>query len=223
MVRPSDGAEYYAYILLYVDDILCSHHNAETVLTKFDKYFKLKPDSVQEPDIYLGDKVRPMTLENGAWAWALSLSKYVQERCQNVQNYIKDNVGGRWKLPNKAPNPFVMGYTPELDASTVLNPSLESYYQSQIGFLRWLVEIGRVDINTEVSVLASCLYLPREGHIDAVLHVYGYLCTKHNARLALDPSYPDIKWSQFLQCDWKYYYYNIKEDISPNTPEPHGK
>ena len=28
MVRPSDGNEYYEYIFLYVNDILCIHHNA---------------------------------------------------------------------------------------------------------------------------------------------------------------------------------------------------
>ena len=57
-----------AYILLYVDDILCIHHDAEIVLTKFDKCFKLKPDSFGEPDMYWGSKVRPMKLENVVWA-----------------------------------------------------------------------------------------------------------------------------------------------------------
>ena len=56
MVRLSDGAEYYTYILLYIDDILCIHHNAESVPTKVDKYFKLKPDSVGELDIYFGSQ-----------------------------------------------------------------------------------------------------------------------------------------------------------------------
>ena len=32
MMILSDGAEYYAYILLYGNDILCIHHNAESVL-----------------------------------------------------------------------------------------------------------------------------------------------------------------------------------------------
>ena len=32
MVRPSDGADYYAYILLYFDYILCIHHNASVFL-----------------------------------------------------------------------------------------------------------------------------------------------------------------------------------------------
>ena len=68
MVIPSDGAEYYAYSLLYVDDILCIHHNAQSDITKVDKYFKFKPDSIREPDMYLGAKLRPMNLENVVWA-----------------------------------------------------------------------------------------------------------------------------------------------------------
>ena len=96
-----------------------------------------------------------------------------------------------------------MGYTPELYESTVIDPSLASYYHSQIVVLRWMVELGRVDINTEVLMLTSCLDLPQEGHLEVVLHVYGYLYAKHNTRLSLYPSYPDIYKSQLLKCDWK--------------------
>ena len=74
MVRPSDGAYYYAHILLYVNGSLCIHHNAESILMKVDKYFKLKSDSVGEPDMYLGAKVQSSNLRNGVWNWALSLS-----------------------------------------------------------------------------------------------------------------------------------------------------
>jgi hypothetical protein len=61
------------------------------------------------------------------------------------------------------------GYLAELDASPELNPQEANYFQSQIGILRWMVEIGRVDIITEVSVLSSHLALPREGHLDVWL------------------------------------------------------
>ena len=57
MVIPSDGAEYYGYIHLYVDDILCIRHDAESFLTKVDNYFKLKVDSVGESDMYWEAKV----------------------------------------------------------------------------------------------------------------------------------------------------------------------
>ena len=52
--------------------------------TKVDKYFRLKPDSIREPDMYLGAKVRPMKLGNGVWTLDLSPSQYVQESCRNV-------------------------------------------------------------------------------------------------------------------------------------------
>ena len=96
-----------------------------------------------------------------------------------------------------------MRYAPELDSYAVLDTSLAFYYQSQIGVLRWMVDLGWVDINTEVSMLDSCLALTREVCLEAALHVYGCLRSKHNTRLSPDPSHPDIGESQFLQCDWK--------------------
>jgi len=51
-VRPSDGVSYYAYVLLYVDDILVVvHHDATDVLLRLDKYFKMKPGSIGDPDV----------------------------------------------------------------------------------------------------------------------------------------------------------------------------
>ena len=52
-------------------------------------------------------------------------------------------------------------YRPEIDISTELDAADASYYQSLIGVLRWIVELGRVDICCEVSMLSSCLALPR--------------------------------------------------------------
>ena len=62
--RPDDGVEYYSYILCYVDDILVLHHDSMSVLTKIDRFMKLKPDSVGDPDIYLGAKLKLMQLDN---------------------------------------------------------------------------------------------------------------------------------------------------------------
>ena len=96
-----------------------------------------------------------------------------------------------------------MGCAPELDAYTIPDSSSAFYYYSQIGVLGWMVDIGWVDINTKVSILASCLALKIEYHIESLLHFYGYLCAKHNTRLTMDQSYPDIDESQLLQCGWK--------------------
>ena len=86
-----------------------------------------------------------------------------------------------------------------------------------------MVEIGRVDIITEVSMLASCLAAPRQGHLDAVFRIFAYLEKKHNSRLVFDPTYPDIDMAQFKECDWKDFYEGATEAIPPNAPNPRGK
>jgi hypothetical protein len=46
MVCPDDGFKYYAYILLYADEVLCIHHDAETAIRQLDKYFPMKSGSI---------------------------------------------------------------------------------------------------------------------------------------------------------------------------------
>ena len=41
-VRPEDGVNYYSYILYYVDDILCIHHNADSISECLHRSFPFK-------------------------------------------------------------------------------------------------------------------------------------------------------------------------------------
>ena len=140
------------------------------VLDKINHYLPLKPDSVGDPDIYLGAKLRQTRLPNGVMAWALSPSKYVNQAVRNCETHLKDHFDGRFSLPKGADNPFCMTHEPELDDSTPLDLDAASYFQTIIRVMRWMVEIGRIDIATEVSILSSHLAYPREGHLDAALH-----------------------------------------------------
>ena len=88
--------------------------------------------------------------------------------------------------------PFLVGIVSEDDDSPELTPTLASYYQHLIGVLHWIVELGRVDLVTEVSILASQMAMPRRGHLDAALHVVAHLKSRSNARMVFDPTYPDI-------------------------------
>jgi hypothetical protein len=69
-----------------------------------------------------------------------------------------------------------------MDATPELSPVMVNHYQTQIGVLRWCVELGRIDIVTEVSLLSSHLCLPREGHLDTVFRLFAHLVNNHNAR-----------------------------------------
>ena len=160
-------------------------------------------------------------LTNGATAWSFSSSQYVQEAVRNVEAYLKvKNV----KLPARAGAPISTNYRPEIDESEELGPIDSAYYQSLIGILRWIVELGRVDICCEVSMLSSCLALPRLGHMDQVFHIFAYLKKHHNTEMIFDPSYPEIDHSKFERQDWSHTVYGdqITEDLPPNMPEPRG-
>jgi hypothetical protein len=43
----NDSVLYWDYILIYVDDILCVHHDPGPPLAKLDEYFKMKEGSIQ--------------------------------------------------------------------------------------------------------------------------------------------------------------------------------
>jgi hypothetical protein len=84
------------------------------------------------------------------------------------------------------------------------------------------LELGRIDIITEVSMLSTHLCLPREGHLEAVFHVFAYLGLHHNARVVFDPTYPSVDMGTFIKTDWKSMG-DAKEIIPSDAPVPHGK
>jgi hypothetical protein len=92
-----------------------------------------------------------------------------------------------------------------------------------IGVLRWAVEIGRLDILLEVSLLSSHLALPRKGHLEQVYHIFAYLKYAGRRRIFLDPTHPLISEDRFKKYDWTDFYQYAEEPIPPNMPKPRGK
>ena len=52
-----NGNQYYEYMLLYVDDCLCVSEHPREALEEINKYFPMKPNSIEAPRIYLGAKI----------------------------------------------------------------------------------------------------------------------------------------------------------------------
>ena len=84
------------------------------------------------------------------------------------------------KLPSKCYTSLSSGYAPELDAASELKADGLQWYQELIGMLRWAVEIGRVDILLETALMSKHMAMPRQGHLEQLLHIYGYLKNKKN-------------------------------------------
>ena len=87
-----------------------------------------------------------------------------------------------------------------------------------------MVELGRIDICLETSMMSSHLALPREGHLQQVLHIFGYLKKYHNAELVFDPSDPVIDEALFERRDWASSEFgdHLTEEIPSNMPQPRG-
>ena len=80
---------------------------------------------------------------------------------QAVVKNLVDNLHKKGeKLPEMAPTPLSCKYRPEIDISPECGEEDAYYYHSLIGVLCWIVELGRVDIGVEVSMMSSHLALP---------------------------------------------------------------
>jgi hypothetical protein len=65
--------------------------------------------------------------------------------------------------------------------------------------------------------------MQREGHLDAVYHLFAYLSLHHNARVLCEPTYSNIDMRAFIKTDCKPMYGDVKEAIPPNDPAKRGK
>ena len=219
----TDGGRdpYYEWVLVYVDDLLCISGDPKSFMDKLGGVYDLK-DSVKPPDRYLGANVD--TYSNGYQTfWSLSPDDYVQNAVKLVKSMLEKEglempVGQR-----KTQRPMAKEYRPELDVSPELEPRQAQRYQQLIGMLRWAVELGRVDIMYEVSLLSSHLALPREGHLEAAYGIFAYLNKHDRSKLVMDCNYPRVDESVFYTTDWsRSVYTDAKEEIPKDAPEPLG-
>ena len=165
----------------------------------------------------------------------MSCEQYIRDATKNVKEELKSE---RWRFNKKlsytrylSQQPFpTLSYRPELDNSIVCLDSKATYYQILIRVFRWIVELGRININYEVAILSQYLANPRQGHLHQALHVFIYLDIYKEIFLRFDLTYLDVKSplnsEENPKCrtkKMKEFYPDEEEAISSNAPEPRGK
>ena len=183
-----NGQTYYEYISCYVDDILSVSLNATSILKSIQVNFKLKDDKIEPPSDYLGAVLGQMDID-GKTGWYLSSEKYVRLAVENIKQILQK--GGQ-KLPSKCKTPLSSSYRPELDTSPELKQSGLQRYQELIGVLRWAVELGRVDILLETSMMSTHLAFPWRRHLEQLYHMFGRLKANPKWKLYLNPQHPQV-------------------------------
>ena len=121
-------------------------------------------------------------------------------------------------------SPLEGGDHPELDTSPELSDEGLKKYQSMIGSLQWAISLGRFDIATAVMTMSSFRASPREGHLDRLKRMYGYLSKMHHAIIFVCTEEPDYSEIPDQYYDWAQTAYGDVEELLPSdSPEPIGK
>ena len=221
------GFEYYEMILVYVDDVLHCSHDTNRVESYLKSAYRLKDGSTGEPDRYLGANVKKFVID-GNVRHALTCEDYVKSAVSNIDKMLIDDgqeKGLSIYGKKGSSRPFPIGYRAECDVSPELNDKMASRYLQLIGILRWAVELGRIDIYTEISVLSQHQCLPREGHLDALYRIFWYLKKAKESRIIFDPTRMDTDERLFNDVNkeaWQEFYEYAEEPMPPTMPPPRG-
>ena len=209
-----DCETHYEYICVYVDDIMHMSTNPQALFDTLKEKYNYKLAGVGPPSYHLGGNF--YRDEDGTLAWG-------------AQSYIKKMLSNYVQLFGEPPKeyscPMEEKDHPELDLSPELDLDGIRVYQSLIGALQWAVTLGRFDILMGVTTMASFRVAPRQGHLDRLKRLYGYLKRQPDGAIRFRTGIPNHEAiSPPVQYSWINSVYGPNtEELPPNMPTPRGK
>jgi hypothetical protein len=209
-----DCTTHYEYVLVYVDDIMFIGKEPQKFFDSLinDHGFKLK--GVGIPKYHLGgDFYRD---SDGTLAWGAH--SYVSKMLTNYETMFGSK-------PKEFATPMIEKDHPEIDTSDLLDALGIKQYQSLIGALQWLVTLGRFDIHLGVATMSSYRCAPRQGHLERLQRMYGYLRRNPSGATRFRVKIPNHEaLATPVQYDWTSSVYgNVTEELPPDQPIPRGK
>ena len=177
--------------MVYVDDVICISEAPEQWIDALAKQYRLRETGI--PKRFLGSDIRSKQYidDNGhnKLCWAFGSDSYVKDACKIAEDQMKKNgVSYPSTRRHGSSSPFSnQSYRPELDSSDFCDPKLTTMFQNLIGVLRWIVELGRIDIQLETSLLSQYLAQPRRGHLEQACNIFRYLKKVNSVYVVMDP------------------------------------
>lgn len=123
-------------------------------------------------------------------------------------------------LKSTAKLPFASAtYRPEIDTSDECNADWALRYSQLIGVRRWPVELGQIDMYTDVSLLSQHLALPWVGHLEVLYCINAYLHKHEKLSIIFDPRIRSQLHQQQEQNPIGHCFYdNREEELPPRMP-----
>ena len=205
--------DVYEYIATYVDDLAICSKDPQAIIDCLTNDFKYKLKGTGPLSYHLGcDYFRD---DHGV------LCSVPRKYIDRMLDTYAQMFGQK---PKPASSPLDPGDHPELDTSPELDEEGVKKYQSMIGSLQWAISLGRFDIATAVMTMSSFRASPREGHLDRLKRIYGYLSKMRHAIIRVRTEQPDYSDIPDQHYDWAYTVYGHAEELlPPDAPEPLGK
>ena len=161
---------YYEYMIVYVDDVICISDTPEHWIDALAKQYRLRETGIRKRFLGSDIKSKQYIDDNGhnKLCWAFRSETYVRDACSIAEDQMmKNGISYPSTRRHWSSSPYSsQSYRPELDSSEFCDSNLTTMFQNLIGVFRWIVELGRIDIQLETSLLSQYLAQPRIGHLE---------------------------------------------------------
>ena len=104
-----------------------------------------------------------MKFESGKYFWTMYTEQYLKAA---VKIFEEDLARSGNRFPLKYVTPLLINYAPWKEDLTDLMADGVQRYQKLIGQIIWAIDIVRLDILLEASLLLSYFVMPQVGHLD---------------------------------------------------------
>ena len=213
-----DGEDYYIYICVYVDDLLCIAEDPRKYIMEIKDHFHIREDSIEPPKMYLGADTKLVRTSQGDEFWCTGANSYLKEATRIVQEKMKEY---RVQVKGKGCQPYsFLSYRPELDLSPFCNEEQTQLYQFFIGMLRWAVELGRIDMLQETSQMSCYMANPLSGHLHQLFHIFHNLKNHMSSWLPMCSKRGSIRyvWSGIIKSEFSLIVVKIYKTWKKTKP-----
>ena len=209
-----DCGEHYEYIATWVDDLLILSKDPMTIVKKLEK-LKYEFKGTGTPQYYLGGDIKCDKNNKGQTRITTGARTYINQLTKKVEETMD------WTLRSYQ-SPEDPSYHPEIDQTPLLSPDDIAKYRMLTGSLNWAVTLGRWDLIHASSTYARYNSVPREGHLNGLKRVYGYLRAYAKRDIVFNTDIPDFSEYKIEEFEWARLYKNTSEELPWNMPTPKG-
>ena len=212
-----DAGDAWEYIVVYIDDIIVAMKDPKSFFDELqdpDKVsFKMK--GVGSPTYHLGADF----FHDDDGTLCLGSQTSAKRLCSNFEWLYGEP-------PKSVFSPLEHDDHPELEDSPFCGPEDTSKFQSLIGACQWMISLCHMDIAQAIMSLSRFHHCPRQGHVDHLKRVCGYICKFPQGAIRFRVGIPDhesIFGAQPTKYEWMEAVYGTPvKDTPSNTPMTKG-